>query len=194
LKEFTDYNSKIDNDNHSEENFDHKTDKITDNLETKKKGFTAVPSSKNGNVAILKVGFSAAPNQKNGQFEIVNVGFTAVPKQNNGTGSILNKGLSVVPSRINRTKFQDQLGLSAVPNKKNGHLKRVCPLYPYKKKIQTFQAKLAFSMWLIKIPVKFALLKKVGRLYFYPKAVQILSIMMVLPQNQNFSVFLAIKI
>ena len=32
LKEFTDYNSKIDNDNHSEENFDPKADKITENL------------------------------------------------------------------------------------------------------------------------------------------------------------------
>ena len=118
LKEFTDYNSKIDNDNHSEENFDPKADKITENLEIKEKGFTAVPTSKNGNVAIFKVGFSAAPNQKNGKFEIVNVGFTAVPKQNNGTGSILKKGLSVVPSPKNGTKFLDQVGLSAVPKKK----------------------------------------------------------------------------
>jgi hypothetical protein len=43
----------------NDENYDPEADKITDNLEIKEKGFTAVPTPKNGNDEILKVSFSA---------------------------------------------------------------------------------------------------------------------------------------
>jgi hypothetical protein len=50
LKEFTEYNLKIDNDNYFDKNFDLEIDKINDNFGIKEKYFTAVPLPKNGNV------------------------------------------------------------------------------------------------------------------------------------------------
>jgi hypothetical protein len=75
LKEFTEFDSKINSDNKSDKNFDLEINKITDNFEIKQKGFTAVPSSKNGDVKISKVGFSAALNQNNGNSLMSKKGF-----------------------------------------------------------------------------------------------------------------------
>ena len=125
IKEFMEYESKIDNDNKLNKFFYRETNKITDNYEITEKGFTAVPSPKNGNVKISKVGFSAVPNQNNGNFEICNVGFTAVPNQNNGKSSIVKRGLSVVPLRKNGTNYQNRVGFSAVPITKNGNFENL---------------------------------------------------------------------
>ena len=130
LQKFTQYNSKIDSDNSSDENFDPKTNKITHNHEIKEKGFFAVPKQNNGNGSIFEkslsavtarkndtnfrnqVGFSAVPTKKDGNFKILIVGFSAVPNLNNAYGSslIFKTGLSAVPIQKKRFKFSRSNG------------------------------------------------------------------------------------
>ena len=144
LKEFTEHNSKIDN--NSDKIFDlEKINKITDNYVIKDKGLTAVPSLKNGTNLAREVGFCAVPTLKNANLEIFNVSFSAVPLCKNGTNSAEQFGFSAVPKPKNGKFKIFHVGFLAVPNLNNGNgsiYENSLSAVPIQKTVQIFKKKL----------------------------------------------------